>query len=116
MTSTHTFQELIEITRKVIAAFDAAEQRPWSIETITIELMKQIGDLSKHIMTFEGYYLPDRASDPAYATDKDAIADELADILYCLIRVAEHYHIDLEQAHLQARRKEMDYLGQKVDF
>lgn len=116
MAATYTFQELIAITRKVIAAFDAAEQRPWSIEANAIELMKQVGDLSKHIMMFEGYYLQDRASNPIYATDKEAIADELADILYCVIRVAEHYQIDLEQAHLQARRKEMAYLGQKADF
>lgn len=116
MASSYTFEELIEITRKVIAAFNAVEQRSWGIEATTIELMKQVGDLSKRIMTFEGYYLHDRTNDPVYAADKDAIADELADILYCVIRVAEHYHIDLEQAHLHARRKELDYLGQKADF
>ncbi len=69
-----TFQELIDITRKVIHAFEHVEQRPWTIEVTMIELMKQIGDLSKHI------------------------------------------NIDLEQAHLNARRKEMLYLGQEPDF
>jgi NTP pyrophosphatase (non-canonical NTP hydrolase) len=116
MTSAYSFPELINMTRMVIAAFDAAEQRPWTIEATMIELMKQVGDLSKHVMMVERYYLADRADDPIYATTKDNIADELADILYCLIRVAEHYQIDLEQAHLQARRNEMRYLGKEPDF
>lgn len=116
MTNTHNFQELIGMTRTVIAAFDAAEQRSWTIEATMIELMKQVGDLSRHIMMAERYYLPDRAHDPTYATTKDHIADEPADILYCLIRVVEHYQIDLEQAHLQARRNELRYLGKEPDF
>ncbi|HEU5367461.1 MAG TPA: hypothetical protein VFU69_03315 [Ktedonobacterales bacterium] len=81
-----------------------------------IELMKQVGDLSRHIMMAERYYLPDRADDPTYATTNDGIADELADILYCLIRVADHYQIDLEQAHLQACSNEMRCLGKEPDF
>lgn len=116
MTRAYSFQELIGMTRTVIAAFDAAEQRKWPIEATMIELMKQIGDLAKHVMMAERYYLPDRADNPAYATTKDDIADELADILYCLIRIAEHYHIDLEEAHLQARRNELRYPGQEPNF
>ncbi len=116
MTASRSFQELLAITRTVIAAFDTAEQRPWTIEATMIELMKQVGDLSRHIMMAERYYLQDRATDPNYQTSKEDIADELADILYCLIRVAEHYQIDLEQAHLQARRNEMRYLGKEPDF
>lgn len=116
MAGRYTFQELIEITRAVIRAFDAAEQRPWTIEATMVELMKQMGDLAKHVMVAERYYLPDREHAPEYETTTDDIADELADILYCVIRVAEHYHIDLEAAHLQARRRELRYLGQDADF
>jgi hypothetical protein len=112
----YNFQELLDITRKVIHAFDQVEQRPWTIEVTMIELMKQVGDLSKHIMMMEKYYLPDRATDPTYMTTALDISDELADVFSCLIRIAEHYHIDLEQAHLNARRKEMQYLGQEPDF
>lgn len=104
------------MTRKVINAFDHVEQRPWTIEVTTIELMKQVGDLARHIMMMEHYYLPDRASQPNYKTSVEDIGDELADILYCLIRIAEHYHIDLEAAHVQARRKEMRYIGLEPDF
>jgi NTP pyrophosphatase (non-canonical NTP hydrolase) len=116
MKEVYTFQELIEMTRRVIQAFDRVEQRPWTIEVSTIELMKQVGDLAKHIMMLEQYYLQDRAANPNYQTSVDDIADELADILYCLIRIAEHYHIDLEAAHIRARRKEMRYIGHEPDF
>ena len=33
MKKERTFQELLAMTRRVIQAFDAAEQRPWTIET-----------------------------------------------------------------------------------
>lgn len=116
MQKDRTFSELIEITRRVIAAFDAAAQRPWTIEATMIELMKQVGDLSKHVMMAEQYYLEDRASRPEYQTSTQDIGDELADILYCVIRIAEHYGIDLEAAHLEARRRELRYLGREADF
>jgi NTP pyrophosphatase (non-canonical NTP hydrolase) len=116
MMQRYTFQDLVEITILVIRAFDAAEQRPWPIGATMIELMKQTGDLARHVMTAERYYLSDREQDPDYRTTTEDIGDELADVLYCLIRIAEHYHVDLEQAHLQARRKELRALGQDVSF
>lgn len=116
MTQPYTFQEMIEVTRVVMRAFEAAEQRPWTIETTMIELMKQTGDLARHVMMAEQYYLPDRAEAPEYATTPQDIGNELADILYCVIRVAEHYHIDIERAHLEARRNELRYLGREPDF
>jgi NTP pyrophosphatase (non-canonical NTP hydrolase) len=116
MENPHTFAELIQISREVIRAFDAAEQRPWSIEATMVELMKQVGDLARRVMVAERYYLPDREHNPAYQTSRDDIGDELADILYCLIRIADHYAIDLEAAHLEARRNEMRYLGRPVTF
>ena len=112
----YTFQELIAMTRQVMAAFDRVEPRPWTIEASTIELMKQAGDLARRIMMAERYYLPDRADRPDYQATVDDIGDELADILYCIIRIAEHYQIDLEAAHVRARRREMRYAGQEPDF
>jgi NTP pyrophosphatase (non-canonical NTP hydrolase) len=116
MPELHTFQELIEITRQVIDGFEQVEQRPWTVEVTLIELMKQVGDLSKRVMTYERYYLSDRSTRPEYQTSVEDIGDELADILYCLIRIADHYHIDLEQAHLKARREETLSLGCEPDF
>lgn len=112
----YSFQDLITMTRKVMTAFDRVEQRPWTVEASMIELTKQVGDLAKRIMMVERYYLPDRAERPKYQTSMDEVGDELADILYCVIRIAEHYQIDLEAAHITARRREMRYAGQEPDF
>jgi NTP pyrophosphatase (non-canonical NTP hydrolase) len=105
-----TLADLIDINRQVVAAFDQREQRPWGVETTMIELSKQVGDLAAAVLTLERYYLPDRESDPRYRTDRSRIANELADILYCLMRIADHYEIDLEAAHLEARAAEWHYL------
>ena len=116
MAAPYTFQEMIEMTRTVVTAFNRVEQRPWTVETTMIELTKQVGDLAKHIMVIEHYYLPDREHRPDYQTATDDIGDELADVLYCLIRIAEHYQIDLEAAHIRARRNELRYIGVEPDF
>lgn len=116
MAPPYTFQDLIGMTRQVITAFDRAEQRPWTIETMLIELTKQVGDLAKHVMVIERYYLPDRDQRSDYHTSVEDIGDELADILYCLIRIAEHYQIDLQAAHIRARRNELRYIGEEPDF
>lgn len=109
-----TFDELLDLARQVTAGFDARNRRPWTIEAATIELTKQVGDLAKHVMVAERYYLEDRDADPAYATTTGEIADELADILLAVMRIADHYGIDLEEAHVKTRQKELAYL-RRVD-
>jgi len=116
MIKKHTFQELSEITENVIREFERAEQRSWGVEGTMIELSKQLGDLAKHIMVSEKYYVPKRGKNPNYATTKEDIADELADIFYCIIRLAKAHDIDLEEAILKARKSELLYLGKKPNF
>lgn len=101
------------MSRRVASEFDRAERRQWGVETLMIELAKQAGDLARQVMVVERYYLADRDSDPAYSGD---IGDELADILHALFRIADHYNIDLEEAHVTARRRELSYLGLEPDF
>ena len=48
-----------------------------------IELVKQIGDISKLVMVKEGYYFPDQ-----YKSGTELIGDELADIFAAVIRIA----------------------------
>ncbi len=100
-----TFQEVVEKTNEVIEAFQKVEQRNWGVEGNMIELMKQVGQLSKNVMVFEKYYLAERMEDPNYnKASKDEIGNELSDILFMIIRIANHYEIDLEKAHM----KELD--------
>ena len=76
-----------------------------------IELSKQVGELSSLIMVNEKYYFPNRNNDnQKYLSSKDKIADELADIFYAVIRIARHYSINFEDAHIMARNEEDKFL------
>lgn len=100
------FEEVIVMTRKVVAEFEKREQKKWGIEGTTIELGKQLGDLCKLIMAQEKYYLRGRDSDPVYTTGKDKIGDELSDLWLCMVRIADYYRIDLEEALVEARKRD----------
>ena len=52
-------------------------------------------------MMFEGYYLVGRDEVPEYRTSKEKIADELSDIFFMVIRIADYYGISLEEEHLK---------------
>jgi len=98
-----TPQEIVERTRVIIKRFEQVEGKPWGAEGGTIELMKQVGELSRLVMGQEGYYFKNRDKlDAHYLVTKEKIGDELADILYIIIRLADHYQIDLFDAHLKA--------------
>ena len=100
-----TFKELIKKTNEVIEAFQKVEQRNWGIEGNMIELMKQVGELSKNVMVLEKYYLAERINNPKYnKASQSEIGNELSDILFMLMRIANYYKVDLEEAHL----KELD--------
>jgi NTP pyrophosphatase (non-canonical NTP hydrolase) len=97
-----TFKEVVEKTNEVIEAFQKVEQRNWGIEGNMIELMKQVGELGKNVMVLEKYYLAKRMDNPNYnKASKDEIGNELSDIFFMIIRIANHYGVDLEKAHMR---------------
>lgn len=108
-----TFQEAIDTTIKIIRRFEKIEGKPWQIEGAVIELTKQLGDLAKLIMSHEGYYYASRQNESNYNANKQQIADELADILLAVIRIADHYEIDLVETHIKTRLEEDQFLKSK---
>lgn len=103
-----SFNELVVQTQKMIDEFQKVEQKTWGVEGAMIELSKQVGDLSKHIMVQEKYYLKSRENKAEYETTTQNIADELFDVWFCLIRIADYYKIDFEQAIDGITQKELD--------
>ena len=100
-----TVKEVEQKTNEIIEAFQKVEQRDWGIEGNMSELMKQVGELGKNVMVLEKYYLAKRMANPNYnKASKSEIGNELSDILFMIIRIANHYDIDLEKAHM----KELD--------
>ncbi len=111
-----TLAELVRISEQVHGEFQRIENRTWTVETTVIELMKQVGDLSRRFLTYEGYYLADRSQHPAYQTDVENIGNELADILHSVFLLSAHYGVDLERAVVTAHQGERAYMeGQRYD-
>lgn len=109
-----SFEEIVEKTRSVIKRFEKIEGKPWGIDGAMIELMKQLGQLSALVMMQEQYYPTDRdQSHPQYKVSKEKIADELSDLLFMTIRIADIYEINLEEAHVLALKNAETYLESK---
>lgn len=92
------FSALVKQTNEMINKFQDVEQKPWGVEGAMIELSKQVGDLAKMVMVAEKYYLQSRGSNKEYEASPKKIADELFDIWFCIIRIANYYKIDLEES------------------
>ena len=86
--------EIVSMTRKLTALFDAVVPRAWGIEAMVTELVAEVGTLADEIMITEGY----RSMRERGSLD---LADDVVDILFMLIRFADYYTIDLEQAYVQ---------------
>lgn len=79
-----------------------------------IELAKQVGQLSALVMNRENYYFSERERlDPKYIATDDKIADELADIMFAVVRIAEHYDVDLVAVNAKTRKAEDKFLKTK---
>lgn len=128
-----TFKEVVSKTVKVIKQFKKVEKRKWGVEGAMMELSKQVGELTRNVMMYEGYYMAGRDYSPSkmtkeqiesyikkgmifedYRTSKVKIADELSDILFLMIRIANHYGIDLEKEHLNQMEIAMNHPLMKV--
>lgn len=119
MTGADDFNEAIVIIREMAERFKKIEGRPWGAEGTVIELSKQVGELSALIMTREGYYFNNREKidSDKYSVQDEAIADELFDILFATIRMADHYGINLVQAARDEQVNNAEWFRSKgLDF
>lgn len=108
------FEDTINDIRKSISRFQKIEGKPWGIEGAVIELAKQVGQLSALVMNREGYYYAEREKESdSYKASNDNIADELADIMFAVVRIADHYGIDLVATNVRTRKLEDEFLKTK---
>ncbi len=75
MSDEMTFREAIELFRKVYHRFEKIEGKPWGAEGAMIEIMKQVGELAKHVMIAENYYftLPLACGLAAYSRLRESV-------------------------------------------
>ena len=107
-----TYREAIASGRQILERFRGMQPRTWGAEGAFIELAKQVGDLGKHIMVTDGYY-GQRENKERYASSKAHIEDELVDIFTAVIRLADHYDIDLVVATDRVRQAEDEFLRRR---
>jgi NTP pyrophosphatase (non-canonical NTP hydrolase) len=90
------FRELVQRAMQIREQYAELEKsrygRSWTDEEIALGFMGDVGDLAKLILAREGV----RAIPDAEAK----LAHELADCLWSVIVLAEHYSIDLEKAFM----------------
>lgn len=101
-----SFAEMQEMYREVVRRFGKIEGKPWQASGAMIELTKQTGELAKQVMLKENYY----AWNGDEAEIDQQLGNEMADVIAQVMRLADHYQIDLEQAFLDAREDEVAYL------
>ncbi len=104
-----TFQEMQEMYRSVVRRFSRIELSPWQAEGAMIELTKQVGELAKQVMIKEKYY----ALTGEVPDVDEKLGNEMADVIAQVMRLADHYGIDLEEAFVAARQDEEHYLNSR---
>jgi len=104
-----TFSEMIEMYRDVVKRFNKIELNEWNAQGTMIELVKQVGELSKWVMYKEKYY----AFEENEETVNMRLGNEMADVIAQVIRLADVYNIDLEKAYIEAREDEARYLDSR---
>ncbi len=100
------FRNMQEMYMDIVHRFNKIEASEWKAQGTMIELIKQVGELAKQVMLKEKYYA---------FSDNDSVIDErlgneMADVIAQVIRLADYYEIDLEDAFIKARQDEDNYL------
>ena len=69
-----------------------------------IELVKQVGELAKQVMIKERYY----ALEGEVFNVDERLGNEMADVVAQIMRLADHYKIDLEKHSLKQEKMKID--------
>lgn len=101
-----TFAEMEDMYKEVVKRYSKIELQEWKAEGAMIELVKQVGELAKQVMIKERYY----ALEGEVFNVDERLGNEMADVVAQIMRLADHYKIDLEKAFIEAREDEDRYL------
>ena len=101
-----TIEEMVAETRRLQMRFREVESRRWTIETYVVELLAEAGTLADSLMIQEGY----RQLRPGQEID---LEDDICDILFVLIMIADYYQICLEDAYASMLRNALEKLDKR---
>lgn len=100
----NNFQKIIKRALEIKTKYDKIEPKKWGVKQDFMGLIKDIGDLSKILMVYEGY------RDDFDKDTKKALEHELIDVLWSVIVIANKTDIDLEKSFY----KTMNNLDKKI--
>lgn len=100
-------QELSKGTREITTLFDQLVG-PWNATTMMTELTAEIGTLADSVMITEGHRKPR----PGEVID---LEDDITDVLFLLIRLADYYHINLDIAYHRMLNRTQQKLKQLIE-
>ena len=103
-----TVRDLVGATRDLVELFARLETRKWTVETGVMELLAEAGSLADSIVIREGYR-------PVRPGQKPIdLEDDVSDVLFVLIMIADKYGIDLGAAYLKMLNRTRLKLEQKL--
>ncbi len=94
-----SLEEIKKRSQYLFQRFEKIEPKRWTIEGSVMELATEVGDLTEIVLRKE-YYKQNIYEDLDYQ-----IRDEISDVLFVLMRIADYYNINLDDAY-----KEMEKL------
>jgi NTP pyrophosphatase (non-canonical NTP hydrolase) len=83
--------DMVHITREITQLFDQ-DVGEWKASVMLTELTGEVGTLADSIMIKEGHR-------PPRDGDHIDLEDDIVDVMFMLIRIADHYDINLEKAY-----------------
>jgi NTP pyrophosphatase (non-canonical NTP hydrolase) len=83
--------DMMAMTRETTRLFDKAVG-PWDMSVMVTELVGEVGTLADSIMIKEKHR-------PARNGEEIDLEDDIVDVMFMLIRIADHYNIDVESAY-----------------
>ncbi|MBR9680546.1 MAG: nucleotide pyrophosphohydrolase [Candidatus Altiarchaeota archaeon] len=96
----------MEKLQKKVANFTKKNKMEVAPEHRTLDLMSEVGEFAKEILNASNY----GRKDTEY---HDKLMDELGDVFYSLITVANSFDINLEKALNKSLKKYKERLGKK---
>jgi NTP pyrophosphatase (non-canonical NTP hydrolase) len=103
-----TLPGLLAQTREVSHLFDQLVG-PWTPAVMMSELAAEVGTLADSIMITEGHRPPRPEAVPL------DLADDVADVLFMLLRIADYYSIDLHEAYISMLTSTRECLEQQLE-
>jgi len=101
----NNFQKMIDRAVEIRNKYDEKDIKKWDVEQVFMGMIKDIGNLSKILMVYNGY------RKDLNKNTNEALGHELSDILYSIFIIADKTGVDLKMSFWQV----MDKLERRIE-